>query len=370
MPGFLPMMQQLGAANFGGRSGGPGAMRRNNQTDRDTTLLDMNPDHTPNILMQPGEGDGMIGVEQANMDSPQNGFPHPPRDRSRARQSEVGGLGEGHSNGSTSQIVGPKGRESMKNGRGDSSKHAGVTTIVVEKIPPAHVSEEAVTSYFQQFGTITNVVVDRRTKQALVTFAEKHEASKAVRSPDAPWGNKYAKVFWHNPMYGGAAGAKVVAGSAPVNPSERPQPAKPPAPSLVLKAPIKSSPASTHPPKDPAILKRKLLLEEQKALLTEAATATPERKKEIIAKIRDINKQMTELPTATDKPPSVSAPPKDATALERERLDAELDLVAPAVADTTEGENGGSNYEALKARLESLRAEVRYGFIMPPRRKA
>lgn len=350
------MGQGMGAFDGGGRGG-----RRNN-LDRDADMVDMTPDQQPMpVVAGPNEqpSDAMVGVE---MDGAPPG---------------VGSSGlNGASNSSHSMANGApmrngvashSGAEGAARRRPGLSRYAGVTTIVVDKIPPANLSDQSVTEWFQRFGTISKVLLDRRGKQALVTFSDHKEANAAIRSQDAPWGNKFAKVFWHNPIYGGAAGAKAIANEPA--PFDKTTTAKPSS-SVVFNASSKPSTSgvlsTAAPSTDSITASRRSKLDEQKKLLEEASTATPERKKEIIVKLRELDKALSkpisaELASATVAPASSSITPTDPAAAERDRLDQELDVHSGTNATEGSGDDansGNSNYEALKARLASLRAEA------------
>lgn len=348
------MGQGMGAFDGGGRGG-----RRNN-LDRDADMVDMTPDQQPvPVVVGSTEqaGDAMVGVE---MDGP------PGFGSSGLNGASNSSHSMANSTAMRNGVASHSGAEGGSRRRTGPPRHAGVTTIVVDKIPPANLSEQSVTEWFQRFGTISKVLLDRRGKQALVTFSDHKEANAAIRSQDAPWGNKFAKVFWHNPIYGGAAGAKAIANEPA--PFDKTSTAKPSS-SVVFNASSKPStsgvPPTAAPSTDSITASRRSKLDEQKKLLEEASTATPERKKEIIVKLRELDKALSkpvsaELPSATVAPASSSITPTDPAAAERDRLDKELDSGTDAPEQSGDDANSGnSNYEALKARLASLRAEVR-----------
>lgn len=333
------MMMGQNVGGFGRT--GPGFTRRNN-TDRDSVMVDMTPNQTPHIILaQPQDvssSDVIAGVESSETQDPNtgvsNGAQHPPHQP---------------------QGAGPSGSFDRRRNLAGPSKHAGVSTIVVEKIPHTSLSEAAVEEYFQRFGAVTKVLLDRRTKQALVTFSEHREASAAVRSPEAPWGNKYAKVFFHNPVYGGAAGAKVVASTAP-QPPDRPTPSRPIASQVVFNAPPKTLISTTQPTPETSSSHRQRQIDEQKKLLDEASTATPERKKEIIVRLRELQKELSK--PAADAP--VTANSTSDSPMVAATAESDQELKSTPGAGSGPGEGGSeNNVEALKARLESLRAEVR-----------
>ncbi|KAG8875172.1 hypothetical protein FRB97_005355 [Tulasnella sp. 331] len=313
--------------------------------------IHMDDEPLPDTEGQPGgSSTAMMNFDGANRAPGMNGHAHPfnPQFNSQMNGGQGGGSG-----------MDPRFQQQKRNGGGTNPmRHAGVTTVVVEKIPPTNLSEGAVTEYFKQFGAVTSVVLDRRTKQALVTFSEHKEASAAVRSPDAPWGNKYAKVFFHNPVFGKAVGAKVVAAT----PNE-----KPAAATIIngstsmFNSPSKATPSVATIPSNAA---REQLIAEQKRLLNEASSATAERKKEIIKALRELNVKLDstlKAPAAAVVPPksTQSVAPLDPAAEALRKLDEDLDMhVAEAGGSGEAAPPTNDNMEALKARLSALRAEA------------
>ncbi|GJE85947.1 hypothetical protein PsYK624_020270 [Phanerochaete sordida] len=242
-------------------------------------------------------------------------------------------------------------------------------TLVVEKIPEDKLSLGAINDWFKRFGTVTNVAVDASGHKALVSFANHEEAYAAWKSEDAVFGNRFVKVFWHRPMEGhGQVGARMLAASAPliakVGSKEGPQASKPatPTPTASTSAtPRKATPSSAVS----ALAEKQKLLEkqiaEQKSLMERLASASPEEKKEIMARLRKLNEEMKpSTPDASAGQPSstrdsrASTPRTDEQAQkERARLDKELEMHHTP----TEGESE-ENTEELRARLEKLKAEA------------
>ncbi|KAG8984279.1 hypothetical protein FRB93_006644 [Tulasnella sp. JGI-2019a] len=368
--GFGPPGRGMGFGGPRGRGGGGGSPVRMDLTphqiprpnmamdsDGDATIteidqpqsipMDGNDEPLPDADGHPGGSGMMMSFDGSNRIPVMNGHGHqfnPHMNRG------PGGSGGG---------MDPRFQQQKRNGgTTNPMRHAGVTTVVVEKIPPANLSEGSVTEYFKQFGTVTSVVLDRRTKQALVTFTEHKEASAAVRSPDAPWGNKYAKVFFHNPVYGKAVGAKVVATA----PSDK---------LAAANATIGSTSVFNTPSKPiatPPNVAREQLIAEQKRLLDEATSATAERKKEILKALRELNVKLEESLKAASAPSTATAiPPKpsrlvtplDPAAEALRKLDEDLDMHAAEVGAGGEGAPPTSdNMEALQAKLSALRAEA------------
>ena len=320
---FGPFTPQFGAGN-----------------ERDAVMVDVTPNQIPNPNQNAHEPD----LTMSNAEASSSSHPTIPSGADRS-QGYIPPSGPASSEGSHRP---PSGTSYDRKRNPGTSRHEGTLTIVVDKIPPQHTNENAVTEWFQRFGEITKVVLDRRTKQALVTFADRKEASAAIRSPDAPWGNKFAKVFWHNPIFGGASGAKALVADASSAP---PPSSKTASTSLILGAAGSARSvvnASESPSTLPGHGTQELILE-QKSLLDEAKTATPDRKKEIVSKLRDLQREIgksTASPAADTLASSVSPKPSS--------------VVPFGDTRTTNGTEGprGAGYEALKARLESLRAEV------------
>ena len=253
-------------------------------------------------------------------------------------------------------------------------------TLVVEKIPEDKLSLESVNGWFKRFGTVTNVAIDANNAKALVSFAQHEEAHTAWKSEDAVFGNRFVKVFWHRPMEGhGQVGARMLAASAPLvaniggssdaAPSAAGQsstPAAAPAPSAPTPAatatPKKTAGASTSSTASALAAKSQLLeqtIAEQKRLMAALGTATPEEKKEIMAKFKKLDQDMLKLkdtPAAPVAATAKAAGKKPADGLtdlerkERERLDRELEMHGGEKEETTED---------LQAKLQRLKEEVR-----------
>ena len=243
-------------------------------------------------------------------------------------------------------------------------------TLVVEKIPGDKLSLGSVNEWFSKFGTVTNVAVDAVNAKALVSFSNHDEAHAAWKSEDAVFGNRFVKVFWHRPLEGhGQKGARMLAASAPlvanISTAREVPPSNPCAPSQTTAAPTPSVPkpsASTS-----ALAAKQQLLEqqiaEQKSLMAKLSSASPQEKKDIMARLRKLNEEMKPTTTPASLPPvpstSSSSPSTAKTSLppdlkERERLDKELELHATG---PNEGDAEEST-EELKAKLAKLKAEA------------
>lgn len=256
-------------------------------------------------------------------------------------------------------------------------------TLVVEKIPEDKLSLGSINDWFKRFGTVTNVAVDASGAKALVSFSTHEEAHAAWKSEDAVFGNRFVKVFWHRPMGGhGQIGARMLAASAnlvaKVAAKDNTPPSKPAAPASSSSTPAPTRKATPSSSVSALAAKQQLLekqIAEQKSLMEQLSTASPEGKKEIMARLRKLNEEMK--PTSTSTPSAVSpAQPSstkgsrsstprtdDQAQKERERLDKELELHSAATAVEGESEE---NTEELKARLEKLRAEVCWRVYISP----
>lgn len=242
----------------------------------------------------------------------------------------------------------------------------GDKTLVVEKIPEDKLTLESVNDWFKRFGTVTNVAIDRMGGKALVSFSTHEEAHAAWKSEDAVFNNRFVKVFWHRPMEGqGQVGARMLAASASVvaNMTAKPSPATAPSTSAAT-APRKTSATPTSSAASALAAKQQLLeqqIAEQKSLMASLETATPEEKKEIMARLRKLGEEMKASST-----PSASSSQKSTPAIddhekkEREKLDKELELHSVSVpsASVPAPTQKQETTEELKAKLEKLKAEV------------
>ena len=243
-------------------------------------------------------------------------------------------------------------------------------TLVVEKIPSEHLSLEAVNNWFKKFGTVTNVAVDVSGGKALVSFSSHEEARAAWGTEEAVFGNRFVKVFWHRPMGGqGAAGARALQASAPVvaNLSARETAAATTAPTTPF--PKSTTQTSKPPPALSALALKQQQLEkkiaEQKELMSRLPKATPEEKKEIMARLR----KLEEVPSPAVAPSSTHTPPRAPSAGDakekkaRELLDMELDIHSRGPgeepsAEVKKSESGAETTESLQEKLAKLRAEA------------
>jgi RNA-binding protein 26 len=342
--------------------------------------------------------------------SPGEDFTH--RGRGRGRSGQQRGRGQGYSQRGTfpnadQQLSFPDPSEptpvtaessstypSKRPGRNDSK------TIVVERIPAESLSLSAISAYFSKFGTVTNVAIDAPTSKALISFSTHEEAHAAWNNQEAVFGNRFVKVFWHRPMGGhGGEGARKLAASAPLvqNLMTSTDSAKPPLTPLSSTPDGIPSTSATRPgsvsvmgPVAPAvtpaasIAARKALLEkqigEQKALFASLESASsPEKKKEIMGKLRVIAEEMKKDPllpatsALSNKRTSMGVGAANASALDeqrqqraREKLDRELEIHAskgiPGASESAGSANGGdtNRQSQLLAELAALRKQVCY----------
>lgn len=348
-----PVIRRQGDANgtFGGKPGElpviqdltPGVPGENDTNPMSNGLVgDSLPQHPADVDMSP---------PVTHLHDTRNGF-------------QRGGRGGGRGGGQFADAA------HIRPGRRDDK------TLVVEKIPEDKLSLSSINDWFKKFGTITNVAVDPTTSKALVSFAEHQSAYTAWKSEDAVFGNRFVKVFWHRPLEGhGQLGQRMLAASANL------------VAKVVSKEPISQFPTSTRatssapPPAAPvrksagsstavsALAAKQQKLEqqiaEQKSLMAQLSSASPEEKKEIMARLRKLNEEMKPSSTPLSSVPASSTPaakssrgstPRtdDQAQKERERLDQELEL--HSVVTATDGETDDT--DELKARLAKLKAEV------------
>jgi RNA-binding protein 26 len=249
----------------------------------------------------------------------------------------------------------------------------------VEKIPEEHLTLEAVNNWFKRFGTVTNVAVDTKSAKALVSFSSNEEAHAAWKSQEAVFNNRFVKIFWHRPLEGqGAVGARMLQASAPVVANiTRETPSAPPTAHATPSSSTPSKPLATTSSSKSALVAKQQLLEkkiaEQKELMSRLVTASPEEKKEIMARLRKLDEPMStsdsdsKVATTSRSQPitSKSQSPKPSGDKERkakELLDMELELHAAKTGTdeeaVTKEEDSKETTENLQEKLAKLRAEV------------
>ncbi|KAF7319960.1 hypothetical protein MKEN_00779900 [Mycena kentingensis (nom. inval.)] len=333
-PAYSPHDAQMGPSNGAG-----GMMQRSGELPviQDLTPIDpSNPPQNPPNLSMPPENFNNGAPMDVDM-SQRGGVPFgPPPFRGRGGGGG-GGRNKGVFNGEVHKFTGDQRRNDK--------------TLVVEKIPQDKLSLSEVNDWFKRFGTVTNVAIDPSTAKALVSFSNHDEARTAWKSEDAVFNNRFVKVFWHRPMEGqGQTGARMLAASAPIvaNANAPPKPEAAPTPAVRPVATPRKAPAAAT-----ALAAKQQLLEkqiaEQKSLMASLDAASPEEKKEIMAKLRKLGEEMKAAPAAA------AVVPKTENVALKERLDKELDLHKGAEDDAMEGTE---TTEDLKAKLERLKAEA------------
>ncbi|KAK8845554.1 hypothetical protein IAR55_006269 [Kwoniella newhampshirensis] len=224
------------------------------------------------------------------------------------------------------------------------------TSLVITDIPPASLSIQAITSYFERFGDVTNVALEAKNRRALISFATNLQAFAAWKSEDAIFGSRHVKVLWHRPRPGqGAAGqealeksAELLANMKKINNGEGPQgnvKAKLSGPESRLRATLAELEVQERK------AKQETLMAEQKVLLKRAEGASKEEKIQILTRLKELSKEMEEL----KKPKKEEA--EDVQMSEKEKLDREL---AKHGMETTEGKDQDELLK-LSAQLSALR---------------
>jgi hypothetical protein len=122
-----------------------------------------------------------------------NPFPHPPSKRREKKRT-------------SSQTREKRGRKAKNEKRSDFSTIGDTTDptntkLVVENIPRDHLSENAVQSFFEQFGEVENVELLSSRRVAIVKFSDHEMARQAWRSPKAIFDSRFVRVFWHKSDY-------------------------------------------------------------------------------------------------------------------------------------------------------------------------
>ncbi|WRT63847.1 uncharacterized protein IL334_000772 [Kwoniella shivajii] len=224
------------------------------------------------------------------------------------------------------------------------------TSLVITDIPQAHLSVQAIRDYFQQFGDVTNVAVEGKSKRALISFETNQQAFQAWKSDDAVFGSRHVKVLWHRPRPGqGGAGQEALEKSADLLANMRKLEsgeglqgnvkAKLSGPESRLKATLAELEVTEKR------AKKETLMAEQKVLLNKAQGASKEEKVQILGRLKELSKEMEGI----NNPPKTD--PMDLELSEKERLDREL---AKHGMETTEGKDQAELLK-LSAQLSALR---------------
>ena len=72
----------------------------------------------------------------------------------------------------------------------------GSKILVVDNIPQDYCDETKVSDYFKAFGSIESIKVDQSARKALIEYSRHDEARAAHSNPDVIFGNRFVKVFW------------------------------------------------------------------------------------------------------------------------------------------------------------------------------
>lgn len=256
-------------------------------------------------------------------------------------------------------------------------------SLVVEKIPAEKCNIPSVNDFFQKFGNIVNIKLNPQYQQAIVAFGTVEEAAAAYDCPDVIFGNRFVKVYYHNPdKHGASPVPRHIPSSSHVSP-----PTRPPfetthqGPSTISQITPEqrqqqieeevAAKIEAKKRKDEQISKlldiqkqkRELVekhLESQKSLMAKLeSTKDAAEKKLIMTRLKAIDATVKDLTAgmkaATAAVASVGAPKSTiakqaAEEKEKERLDRELDMISQI------NTSGGS--DALKETMEKLRSEA------------
>lgn len=226
------------------------------------------------------------------------------------------------------------------------------STLVITDIPVAHLTVPAIREYFAQFGEITNVALEARTKRALVTFGSNREAYTAWKSDDAVFGSRHVKVLWHRPRPGqGEAGQKALEASkgliGNLNKMDNGETiqnagsAKLSGPEQRLKATLLELELKEKRQK------RETLMAEQKVLLARTKTADQGTKLDILKRLKEVAREMEEI----DKPKENVG---DVEMDEKSQLDKELEKHGMESV----GKRDEEELLKLSAQLSALKEKV------------
>lgn len=195
-------------------------------------------------------------------------------------------------------------------------------TLLITDIPPANLNMGAIRDYFGQFGDVTNVAVEGKSRRALVSFATNREAYAAWKSDEAVFGSRHVKVLWHKPRPGqGGAGQKLLAQSSQLianmkklesgESTQGDHVATLEGPESRLKKTLAELEVKEKRQK------KETLIAEQKVLFARAASASQDDKVAILNRVKEISKEMADL----DKP---APQDPDTEMTDKAKLDAEL----------------------------------------------
>ena len=173
-----------------------------------------------------------MNIDAFSPRNPTNGAHFNDQSPSQGTSSELRGRGRGRGRGGTDR------GGFRKPSRADFSSAApnhdqSVTTIVVEQIPEDQFTEEAVRSFFSEFGTIEEVTMQPYKRLAIVKFSDYSAARTAYDSPKVIFDNRFVKVYWYKP---GAVPTPPSVAGAPTPSTTTDTPMKEPTPPLDMAA--------------------------------------------------------------------------------------------------------------------------------------
>ncbi|WWD08974.1 hypothetical protein V865_007089 [Kwoniella europaea PYCC6329] len=228
-----------------------------------------------------------------------------------------------------------------------------ITTLVITDIPQPNLTVQAIRDYFQQFGEVTNVAIEGKSKRALISFENNQQAFQAWKSDQAVFGSRHVKVLWHKPLPGkGSAGQDALEKSSELLANMKKMESgqgqeiqgnvkvKLSGPESRLKATL----AELEMTEKRA--KKETLIAEQKVLFSKTQNASKEEKVQILGRLKEINKEVDQINNPPPKEESM-----DVELTEKEKLDREL---AKHGMETTEGKDQAELLK-LSAQLSALR---------------
>jgi len=91
------------------------------------------------------------------------------------------------------------GRGRGRGGHAHGGRHGGASKVLVKNIPAGLNTIAHINNHFARFGTLVNVQIhfENDPGAALVSFAQPNEATAAMNSPDAVFGNRFIKMFYN-----------------------------------------------------------------------------------------------------------------------------------------------------------------------------
>jgi RNA-binding protein 26 len=225
------------------------------------------------------------------------------------------------------------------------------TTLVITDIPHQHLSVPEIREYFSQFGEVTNIALEGKSKRALLSYGTNREAYQAWKSDAAVFGSRHVKVLWHRPRPGqGDAGQQALDASRGLMENMK---------KMESGEGVQGTTKAVYSgPQDllqktlmeleqrERTSKKETLMAEQKVLFKRTEGASKEEKMKVLARLREISKEMEEL----DK----RRPEQKLEGGDKERLDSEL---ARLGMETTAGKDQ-EELMKLNAQLSALKDKV------------